>query len=151
MCNAIIANLQASTNIGGRQSTQALQQLKTIVQARQSTQTALAQSNLALLQGDSYVRSSVAIEDDKTSVTEPAIAQLQVVPNPASNQITVYYNGIATLPATLNIFTHNGQIVKSISIADANSISLNITDLKTGLYYCQLKGTNATAKIIVIK
>ena len=144
--NPIFAN-----NNGGRSNQAQLQSLRTMVQMRQSANALLTESYLAALQGNSYVRTSAPIESDKTESNQTTLNQLTVVPNPASNQITVYYNGVVTLPTTLNIFASNGTLVKSINVADANSISLNIADLKTGLYYCQLKGTNTTGKIIVIK
>jgi hypothetical protein len=152
MCNAIIANLQSGANVGGRQNTQALQQLRTIAQIRQSTQTALAQSTLALLQGDDYVRASAPIEAEKgegNSLT--TFEQLTVVPNPAKDAINIYYDGAIALPAKLHIYNINGQLIKSVSMPNTNGFSLNIADLKAGLYYCQVQGTSATNKIVVIK
>ena len=151
-CNAVINNLLNGSSSGGRANQSYLQSLRTMAQTRQGSNTLLTESYLAALEGNRYVRTSAPIEDDKTTIaTSPTATQLTVVPNPASNWVSIYYNGLITLPTTLNIFTHNGQIVKSVNITDTNSISLNITDLKIGLYYCQLKGTNTTAKFIVIK
>ena len=150
MCNAIIANLQAGTNIGGRQSTQALQQLRTIAQARQSTQTPLAQSNLALLQGDSYVRTSVPIQDDKTESNQIALNQLTVVPNPAQNYVQVIC-GQQVPNAKLLVYDLNGRLLKTTNSTDNITFTVDTSTLPTGIYYCTVANTTYTAKLVIVK
>ncbi|HNI44100.1 MAG TPA: T9SS type A sorting domain-containing protein [Chitinophagales bacterium] len=151
MCNAIIANLQSGANVGGRQNTQALQQLRTIAQTRQSTQTALAQSTLALLQGDDYVRASAPIEAEKgegNSLT--TFEQLIVVPNPAQNYAQIICSQ-AIPNAKLLIYTTNGQLLKTISNNNSFSFTVDLSTFTSGLYYCYVENTPYRAKLVVVK
>ena len=149
MCNAIIANLQSGANVGGRQSTENIQNLRNIAQqSRLNSNNSLAESHLALLKGDNFVRSSAAIEDDKTNAAYLASTDVfSIVPNPAQQYISIYN----TVPANTPCYIYNmeGGLVKTALINGTTRI--DISQLHPGFYYCKLLGVQQVEKLIIVK
>lgn len=89
--------------------------------------------------------SPFAVFDDNTSLSVGEVAtanDVQVYPNPATDQINISYNGTAT--ATAEVYNLAGSLVKSANVVNGeNTISLN--GLNSGIYYIRLAADGATS------
>lgn len=77
---------------------------------------------------------------------------VQVYPNPANNILNIYFGKPIAKAATINIFNATGQQVKQDIIpANTQLTSINIYNLKKGLYFVQVQmgKENYTKKISV--
>lgn len=94
----------------------------------------------------------VGIDEDVTQVGA-SYKQIDVYPNPVSDNATLEFVSETSNMANLLIFDLNGRKVKDMSITvqkGINNISINVSDLKSGSYVIQLvNGSNIhTAKIV---
>ena len=137
-------------NNGGRTNQAQLQSLRTMAQTRQSANTLLTESYLAALQGNSYVRSSAVIEDDKTESNQTTLNQLTVVPNPAQNYVQIIC-GQEVPNAKLLVYDLNGRLLKTANSTDNITFTIDTSALPTGIYYCTVANTTYTAKLVVVK
>lgn len=89
--------------------------------------------------------SPFAVFDDNTSLSVGEVAttnDVQVYPNPATDEINISYNGTAT--ATAEVYNLAGSLVKSANVVNGeNTISLN--GLNSGIYYIRLAADGATS------
>ena len=90
----------------------------------------------------------------KPVFTAPALqASLHLIPNPASEQVTVYY----TQPSagTLSILTPEGKAITLMALNDfAGEVTLNLSEYPQGLYLISLKPDSGNAlfrKLAVIR
>ncbi|MBL7784738.1 MAG: T9SS type A sorting domain-containing protein [Chitinophagales bacterium] len=155
MCNAIIANLQSGANVGGRQSTENIQNLRNIAQqSRLNSNNSLAESHLALLKGDSFVRTSAPIEAEKgeNAPFDNETKQFSLLPNPAKEQVQLIWHSQETLSANTKcyIYSFDGSLVKTISITN-NLTTIPIQTLPNGVYYCRLNNGQQVEKLIIVK
>lgn len=68
---------------------------------------------------------------------------VQVYPNPANNILNIYFGRATTSQTTVTIFNTTGQLVKETIIPSGTQItSLNIYDLRKGLYIVQIQSAN---------
>ncbi|MFN8286488.1 MAG: T9SS type A sorting domain-containing protein [Chitinophagales bacterium] len=95
------------------------------------------------LQSSSAYKDSV-LEDYLKCFNAPAytpnLAKLQnliVYPNPANSQLNIQLSGNID-NADLCIYNSMGSLVKTASHLSGSSITLNIANLKTGIYHCRL-------------
>lgn len=83
---------------------------------------------------------------------EKRFSALQVYPNPSDHTIRIQLNEAEnSLSNTLRIYSPNGQLVKAIKVTSGNGITLNKSELGTGIFYLQLvneKGISGTEMII---
>jgi hypothetical protein len=66
--------------------------------------------------------------------------KLDMYPNPAENQINI--SGFSTSKSTVNVYNMIGALVKTASIGDAKTFSLDISDLNNGVYLIQVENGN---------
>ncbi|WP_213520432.1 T9SS type A sorting domain-containing protein [Nonlabens sp.] len=77
---------------------------------------------------------------------------IKLYPNPASEYLYVHFGELTQLPLQLTLFDLNGRLVYSESLQIENfQISIDVSDLDTGMYLVQLKGSklNYYSKILV--
>jgi hypothetical protein len=84
--------------------------------------------------------------DEIVSVPELAKKEsLEVYPNPATNQLTIFAKGENNSLA--EIYSSTGQLVKQIKLNGSGETTINISMLENGIYL--LKAGNNTSKIVV--
>ena len=154
LCNAVIANLLSTNSSGGRSNQAQLQSLRTMAQTRQSANTLLTESYLAALQGNSYVRTSAPIQDDKTENIDTntnTTHLFSIVPNPAQQYINLIWHNVALLPANTPCYIYglDGALVKTVLIDGTTRI--DVSQLRAGVYYCKLLGVQQVEKLIIVK
>jgi hypothetical protein len=68
----------------------------------------------------------------------------QVLPNPATNEVTVMANSISTTSFTeLNIYNQHGVLKKTQKFAKVKKGTINVSSLSTGIYFIEIvNGTN---------
>lgn len=92
---------------------------------------------------DNYVNTNIINDDTK---------ELNIYPNPASNEITIDFNGI-TSNREIKISDMNGKNIASIQSSDS-LIKISSANWKNGMYFIEVKnenGENFTKKIIIKK
>ncbi len=91
---------------------------------------------------DDYVELDIVLEADGTSVIEQEEGQILVYPNPANTNITAESTEIITHVRLLNI---QGQIVYETNVSEeAHSHSVDVSNLRTGIYIMQVTTTGGT-------
>jgi D-alanyl-D-alanine carboxypeptidase len=89
-----------------------------------------------------------------TSINKPEDNnEFTMFPNPARDVLTVRYNGNENTKH-LSVFDGTGRAVKTVTIMSKNENSINVSELKNGIYYVKLIGdgkTNITRKLIIAK
>ncbi len=118
----------------------------------------LAQSILSGYFNEKYIRNAAPVmsHSSKTSSKIPQKPALQLLPNPAKNQLSLQWiDSPAEEDIELIIFNNVGQEVKSLKLnVDRQKIIIPIEDLKGGIYYVQVKNDKTIYsfdKIIIIK
>lgn len=83
-----------------------------------------------------YERLFTGIKDNKSTNT----ADFLVYPNPASSKITIVNGSFENADATIEVFNFIGQKVDEFKIANQieKEIILDISNFKTGTYFCKL-------------
>ncbi len=79
-------------------------------------------------------------------------AAYTMVPNPASNTITVFTKDIKGDIASVTLFDVNGRAVKSLNGFEYNYAVMNVEDVPNGMYFLQIANKNgavATKKAII--
>jgi hypothetical protein len=89
---------------------------------------------------------SVSVNDAEL-VTNAQISPLpkvgfQVYPNPAANQVVVHFYGALGVTGQLYIYTQTGLLVKKYDISNSEMVSIELTDLKSGLYFLKVRNEN---------
>jgi hypothetical protein len=89
----------------------------------------------------------------KESVAKDEV-KAELFPNPASNKVSLAFNISENLKMDLNVISVLGHVVKNYSIhanSGLNTADIDITDLKTGVYFVNLRSGNTqiTKKLIV--
>lgn len=82
--------------------------------------------------------------DNNVSLKDIAVEpKLSVYPNPANDRLEVNYSGTSLENSSFEIINLVGSKVYSKELsATENSINLNISNLKSGVYFCVLKSDN---------
>ncbi|MBK6285107.1 MAG: carbohydrate-binding protein [Draconibacterium sp.] len=107
-----------------------------------------------------YVRSgefnSNWFETTNTPVTalqpQHSINDLQIYPNPAKNEVTVELGEVQNGEKVVAFYNTTGQIVLSNKYFDTKSVKIDISELKKGLYFVELKtenGNSRTTKLVI--
>ncbi len=69
---------------------------------------------------------------------------LQIYPNPASDQVTLSFKTTDTKGMVFSMYDLNGRLVLQKDLEDViqgkNSISINLPELKSGMYTCRMEG-----------
>jgi len=83
---------------------------------------------------------------NEITLSAEKIAQtaLKVYPNPASDRVTLQFDGLGKA-ATISIYTLEGKVVQQLnlnSFSGANGLTLNVSNLPAGFYLLQYKEGN---------
>jgi hypothetical protein len=81
-------------------------------------------------------------------------ASFNMLPNPATNKVTIEYTADKAVPATIRLVSINGQEVYSENFAQAkgkNIQNIDISGLAKGVYFLQLRSENANISKKLIK
>jgi hypothetical protein len=81
-------------------------------------------------------------------------ASFNMLPNPATNKVTIEYTADKAVPATVRLVSINGQEVYSENFAQAkgkNIQNIDISGLAKGVYFLQLRSENANISKKLIK
>lgn len=73
------------------------------------------------------------------------LGKVALVPNPASNQVTVYFEGISS--TTIQLFDSQGKEIKSIENF-ASGDQLDISDVNAGFYYVRINAEKSLKLIV---
>ena len=75
---------------------------------------------------------------------------IRVFPNPVKNNLFVNLNGLIADGATLSVFSIDGKLMKFQSILNP-SITLDLSDLSTGFYFCSYFNGSEIKTLKIIK
>jgi len=117
-----------------------------IVATSGSTQTVPNTASTTGLYDNMLVRNSAT--DTLLGVAESAtITELSVYPNPSNDIVNITNNGGIN---TVQITDINGRVIKSIKTGNATDVSINVSDLTSGIYIMNIDAENgkSTKKII---
>lgn len=82
------------------------------------------------------------------------VTGVSVFPNPVTEKTTVLINATADETANLKIIDNTGRVIKVIAVnlvKGKNSIQLDLTKFKTGIYYIDVNGKAISEKVKLIK
>lgn len=84
------------------------------------------------------------VPDKKGSAN--GLADVKVYPNPAGNKVTLEFTDVLAPTSTLEVIGVNGQVVVSMNTTEANGnlISVDISNLADGVYFCRVTADNGT-------
>lgn len=82
-----------------------------------------------------------------TSIAAPAVsnANMTIVPNPASSEVVVSYNGTSG-NVTFNVSDVTGKVVKTIA-GNGTQATINVSDLNKGMYFVTTISNNAPVSV----
>ena len=75
-------------------------------------------------------------------------AELSVFPIPTTDWVTVRWMNSEQLPASLNLLSVDGRIVRSFATGGASEVALNLGDVSEGMYLLQM-GQHRTVRLQV--
>jgi hypothetical protein len=68
---------------------------------------------------------------------------ISAYPNPAVNELNIWFNNLQSAGKQVIIYNHLGQVAKRIAVTK-NYMQVNVSDLKSGMYFISTGGKNAT-------
>ena len=86
-----------------------------------------------------YNLHNVVLKSSQQNISESAVQQFTITPNPSKDHIIINGNNIKTL----KLIDINGRVVKIINPV-SNCTSININGISNGLYFIQAKYTNGS-------
>lgn len=83
-----------------------------------------------------------------------SISALQLMPNPAKENVTLYLQTTKTENISVSIFNTVGQLVKTETVqaqAGTNTVNINLTGISSGIYMVKVSGSSGakTQKLII--
>ena len=75
---------------------------------------------------------------------------IRVFPNPVKTDLIVNLNGLIAQDATLSIYSIEGKLMKFLSVSSP-SITMNLSELSTGFYFCNYFNGNEIKTLKIIK
>lgn len=86
-----------------------------------------------------------------TGIEDLNTSSLQVFPNPADEQITVFTASENSVKGRILIFNSQGSMVKNVQANGENVVRINVSDLTNGLYFLKLESgdKSATTRIVI--
>jgi hypothetical protein len=97
---------------------------------------------------DSITRTVIVYKLTSINENELTYALVNVYPNPAKDQLNLSVSGIQTLPLTATIIDLSGRTISSKTFNTNNiNYSFNLSDLNSGVYFCNLQSANGTKTI----
>ena len=135
-------------NAGGRMATTANTQR--VANNPQSENKTLAETALALFRDAEYVRYGVPI-NRKTNLSSSLQHSFTIVPNPAQDVVNIVLLNEKTEATNFVIYDLNGKVVATIPVSKGTQqLSLNISHLPSGMYYCRLANSIGVEKLVII-
>jgi len=109
----------------------------------------LAESMLAVLQGNSYVRS---VKGNSTNWLNKNNKQkhFALFPNPANDLVTIQFYQPVAVKEYLYLYDMTGRLVKTIATNGIENVQINIGNLYNGVYYLRLGTSNQVEKLVII-
>jgi hypothetical protein len=108
----------------------------------------------------SYINTTQMTNEQKAAPTKNKTESttINIYPNPATNEINIDFETNKKQNVSVNLFTINSTLVKSLVNNNSfekglNTIKINTTDVSNGVYYIQMSLTDETItkKIIILK
>lgn len=95
------------------------------------------------------------VDNNEGMVEEIVKDDIQLVPNPASQKVTVFYTHNADEVVRLKLFDQTGREVRVYNVGlmnRENKFDLDLTDLSNGMYIVQMQGNNwvKSQKLVVV-
>ncbi len=142
------AYIQLLTGGNGKNSDAAFA-LYQVEQNQLDVRQTLAESMLAVLQGNSYVRS---VKDNSTNWLKKTNKHkhFALYPNPANDLVTIQFYQPLAAKEYLYIYDMTGRLVKTIVINGIGNVQINTGNLYNGVYYLRLGIGNQVEKLVVI-
>jgi hypothetical protein len=87
-----------------------------------------------------------------TGILAGEIIDFQIYPNPASNKVTIEMGRLQGVEKIVTFYNSTGQIAKSDKYTEQNMAEVDISDLKKGFYFVEVKtenGFSQTTKLVV--
>lgn len=86
-----------------------------------------------------------------TGIEELNTSSLQVFPNPADEQITVFTASENSVKGRILIFNSQGSMVKNVQANGENVVRIHVSDLTNGMYFLKLESgdKSATTRIVI--
>jgi hypothetical protein len=88
------------------------------------------------------------------NMNSTAETRINIYPNPSRGSVTVSFKNQDNVPATINVYSHTGLLVKTFTVAGNNdgSFNLNLSDLSAGIYNITYTSgtTAASAKVVLM-
>jgi hypothetical protein len=74
-----------------------------------------------------------------------------IYPNPATDHIIIVFP--ATGKYSISLLNSNAQIINNAILSSGNTVELNVTDIKTGIYFIRIDqaGSSETRKVVISK
>lgn len=93
-----------------------------------------------------------AVTAPVTAINETKTGIFSFYPNPAGREITVETGEISAAGGKITIYSAQGNLAKTVTVAGMSKIEIDISDLTNGLYFIELKtkeGKIETDKILI--
>ena len=132
----------------GKAEQEAEENVRRIADAPTANRT-LAESALATYKGTRYVRATAPLRFDLPEKND-AEPTFELLPNPTSGTATAYFKLPPDAGEEFLLHDLTGKFVQRIPLAQGQR-SLQLTDLRAGVYLCKLKGKPGVVKLAVIK
>ena len=86
------------------------------------------------------------------TATEPVLADIQVVPNPAVTDLTISFGQMPTIATSLTLLNTAGQVVRQKMVMAMHE-TMNVASLPAGLYFLHISNSrgNQTKKVIITR
>ncbi|MEL7422202.1 MAG: T9SS type A sorting domain-containing protein, partial [Bacteroidota bacterium] len=85
-----------------------------------------------------------------SSVEERSSSQLQVFPNPLTDQLNINFSESSS-PHYLSIYDHLGRLVKGQILISGSTVTIPTNDLPAGVYFLQHKSDKEQEVVKVVK
>ena len=89
---------------------------------------------------------TIGVIDKSTLSLTEQYADQKLFPNPANDQVTLQWNGNSS--GEIKVYNQNLQLLKTIPFDNADRMTVNVSDLASGLYFIEC---NAMLHKLIIK
>ncbi|MCF8245409.1 MAG: T9SS type A sorting domain-containing protein [Saprospiraceae bacterium] len=105
--------------------------------------------------GTEYPVCDSSIVYTASGFTLPPVQEVQVWPNPASNELNLEFSTITGKPVRFRLFDATGQLAREWKLEGSQTQSLNLHGLTAGLYFWQLNTVEGLpldkGKLVIVK
>ena len=100
------------------------------------------------LKWESFDNLVYCISDESSNIQELISNQIKLFPNPSSNILNIQSE---YLPDSYNIISTLGQVLKTSEINSTSEFTIDIKELKEGLYFIKLNKDNSSQTLSFVK